>query len=398
MGPSVGAPYENQIRQVQTSRDKNDKASTEYGLNRESCLSQLQSFHVLLNLPFDSMHCLLEGALSLGVKKLLKYYLYEIKEKPFTLDWLNQTILNYDFEYTETRDKPSELKEDHMKDDTTVSLHQSACQLWLLATILPLIVSPLISTEDAHWTNFLDLLEICRIVFSVDIPRWLVTYLQDLIDEYLSDYISLYAHLIPKQHFLIHFPDQILKFGSLMNYMCLRCESNHKYYKRLISVLTAYRNIPLFLARRDQLHQAYLWKKSLRHESRCGPIKSVKLEFAYYGKLIHAPGPDVSEVPWLDLNGVLFKSEQCYIVVGLQDYLAIFAFLKNIIVNPEVAFVCQDVRTVCRNVHASSYVISFANGLSVFRPQDMLVHSVFHAHSFNNGIAIVSKCCIVGQP
>ncbi|KAE8741491.1 hypothetical protein FOCC_FOCC012976 [Frankliniella occidentalis] len=389
--------YRQQIDKIQTSRGKNEKFSTEYGLNRESCLNKLDTFHVLENFPYDGMHCLLEGALSLAVKKVLKHYLYDVKEKPFTLDWLNQAILSFDFDYSETRDKASELKEDFIKDDS-VSLHQSAAQLWLLATILPLILSPLIDCEDVHWTNYLDMLEICRIVFTVKIPLWLVTYLQDLIDGYLSKFISLYGNLIPKQHFLIHFPSQILKFGSLMNYMCLRCEANHKYYKRLISVLTAYRNIPLFLARRDQLHQAYLWKKTMRHESTCGPHKSVRLEFAYYGNLVQAPGNELVESSWLDLNGVKFKPEHCYVVVGLKDYLPVFAFVKTIIVHPQVAFVCQDVKTVGRNLHAGCFIVPLTNGISVHRPEDMLVHSVFHAHSFGNYSAIVSKSCLGGQP
>lgn len=116
-----------------------------------------------------------------------------------------------------------------MKDDG--SLHQSASQFWLLATVLPLIIGPLIEKEDKYFENFLDLLEICRIVFSSDILPWMLPYLGDLIESYLSMYKLLYkASLIPKQHFLVHIPYMVKLYGALVNYMCMRCEAKHNFF------------------------------------------------------------------------------------------------------------------------------------------------------------------------
>lgn len=392
--------YVKQVQQIQTGRGKNEKASTEFGLNRESCLNQLDSFHVLKNMPYDLMHDVLEGCLSITLKHLLKYYLYEAKEKRFTLDWLNQCISNFDFDYAEAKDKPSELKEDFIKDTSSTSLHQSASQLWLLATILPLILRPHVVVTEERWANYIDLLEICRMLFTTEFPRWMVVYLKDCIDNYLTVFIKLYGSrsVIPKLHFLIHFPRMLLLLGSLVIYMCMRCESNHKYYKRIISAISAYKNIPLFLARKDQLHQAYIWKKNgLINKTATGPQKTVQLKSVFYSNLVKTSNGEVTESSWLELNGVTFKPDRCFIVIGFENHLPVFALIKKIIIFPEVAFICEEV-TSKRDVLSACFIVSLKNKFCVLKPDVMLVHSVFHAHKYCGQLAIVSKYCIGGEP
>ena len=105
-------------------------------------------------------------------------------------------------------------------------------------------MGPLVDYDDKYFQNFLDILEICRIVFSVDITKWMVVYLQDLIELYLDDYKKLYGDLlIQKQHYLTHYPRLILLLGSLVNYMCLDCEAKHKFFKKLVEMIGNYKNI-----------------------------------------------------------------------------------------------------------------------------------------------------------
>ncbi|KAJ1519805.1 hypothetical protein ONE63_005058 [Megalurothrips usitatus] len=373
-----------QVQEVQTHRGKNEKASTKYGLNRESCLNNLESFHVVENMPPDILHDLLEGSLCLTIKKMLRYYLYDDKGgNPFTLDWLNQAIQNFDFDYAEIKDKPSLLQEDTIKDQTSLTLHQSGAQLWTLATVLPLILSPHI-TEGDHWENFLDALEITRIAFTLDFPQWLVSYFRDLIEKYLSTYIKLYGPLIPKQHFLVHYPTLILRLGSFVNYNCMRCEAKHKYFKKLTAYYAAFRNITFFLAHRDQLHQAYEWSKSPSKETKSGRRSTVSLKCADYGHLLKTASGEVIETSWLELNGITYKPGRCYIVVGFEDYLPVFFLVKHVIVYPEVAFVCQKFLTTCRHVSAACFLVSPSDELKIVRPQDMLSHTAFHAHSYQD--------------
>ena len=88
--------------------------------------------------------------------------------------------------------------------------------MWNLAVYLPLMIGNLVPESDKEWECFLLLLEILQIcvssVFSVD----LVEYLRVLIDMYLTSFRECYPYknIIPKQHFMVHFPSQILKSAS----------------------------------------------------------------------------------------------------------------------------------------------------------------------------------------
>ena len=222
--------------------------------------------------PPDACHDILEGCLPLTIKKFLKHILYDFPEKDrkSTLDWVNKAIRDFDFDYVEKADRPSALKKDYiLSEDTT--LHQSACQTWLLATILPMIVGPYIDLDDKYYINLLECLEICRIVFSFEVTEHMILYLSDLIESYLSGFKSLYGHLIQKQHHLIHYPSVILDMGSLMNYQCQRCEAKHRLFKKLVNVIGCYKNIPYSLAMRHQFIQGSAWAKGLKKPNKCGP-------------------------------------------------------------------------------------------------------------------------------
>ena len=90
--------------------------------------------------------------------------------------------------------------------------------MWNLAVYLPLMIGP---ESDKEWECFLLLLDVLQIcvssIFSVD----LVDYLKVLIEMYLSLFHECYPHknIIPKQHYMIHFPSQILKWAFTMSLM-----------------------------------------------------------------------------------------------------------------------------------------------------------------------------------
>ena len=315
-----------QCEEVQTSRGKNDALSTEYGVNRDSLLNILKSYHVIRGLPPDIFRDILEGSLALTVKKFLHHHLYEVeaKERKFTLDWLNDAIRDFDYGYSEVTDKPSELKKDHIMDDTTASLHQSGCQMWLLACILPVILGPYIDLDDKYFLNLLDMLEITRIVFSPEISKWMVIYLEDLIELYLGNFISLYGALIPKQHFLTHYPSLILQLGPLIHFMCLRCEAKHKYFKKIVNLLGNYKHLPWTLTNRHQLSQAVAWNKSLRKAPKVGPFSWMYVADVSYRSLLKSSVTKVLETEWLEFNGVKFVKEKMFYMCGLFRLYAHF--------------------------------------------------------------------------
>lgn len=83
--------------------------------------------------------------------------------------------------------------------------------MWCLARLLPLVLYDLIPESNTDWELFTDLMKIFDIVVSPIISRGTTFYLRLLIQEYLQEFKKTYpdVNLIPKQHFMVHYPAQI---------------------------------------------------------------------------------------------------------------------------------------------------------------------------------------------
>lgn len=86
--------------------------------------------------------------------------------------------------------------------------------MWNLAVSLPLMVGDLVPHTDEEWECFLLLLDVLQICVSPVVSVDLVAYLTLLIEMYLSAFHKCYPakNIIPKQHYMTHFPSQILKY------------------------------------------------------------------------------------------------------------------------------------------------------------------------------------------
>ena len=74
------------------------------------------------------------------------------------------------------------------------------------------------------------------------LPRW-------MIGEYLQGFAALYPdQFVPKHHYLVHLPRQIIDFGPLRNVWCMRYEGKHSYFKQLIGRSKSFKNVPKTLA------------------------------------------------------------------------------------------------------------------------------------------------------
>ena len=89
----------------------------------------------------------------------------------------------------------------------------TAARIWCLARMLPLIIGNLLShDEDANWNTYIRLLNIEEIVFPPTSNSQLAAYLAVLVEEYLETFSQLYDRdLIPKQHYMVHYPRQIMR-------------------------------------------------------------------------------------------------------------------------------------------------------------------------------------------
>ena len=68
----------------------------------------------------------------------------------------------------------------------------------------PLLVGDLIPEDDKKWAHFLILLKIMEYCFSPVITVDKTVYLEILIEDFLTDFVTYYPErsLIPKMHYL----------------------------------------------------------------------------------------------------------------------------------------------------------------------------------------------------
>ena len=59
-----------------------------------------------------------------------------------------------------------------------------------------------------------------------------------------------YARILPKRHYLVHLPTQIMMFGPLIHSWCMKFEGKHLYFKTLARAIENFKNLPLLLAQR----------------------------------------------------------------------------------------------------------------------------------------------------
>ena len=92
-------------------------------------------------------------------------------------------------------------------------LCSSAMQMWTLARFLPLVIGHLVPEDDAHWENFLCLLDIMDIIFACPVGAEACGDLEALISDHHSTFKELYPHVSIKMKMdsIIHMPRLILQ-------------------------------------------------------------------------------------------------------------------------------------------------------------------------------------------
>lgn len=179
------------------------------------------------------MHDILEGALELELKQLLKLF---VSKKYLSLSKLNDAIESFPYGVADAKNKPSPISpktlasQDNLlkQSGNLTSLHYScvtlckygmydvihaAAQIWCLARLLPLFIGECIEEGDPHWENFLLLLTIVDYCFAPLVSEDWAAYLRMIINIHHKEFIKRYpsCRVTPKMHYMIHYPEIMCK-------------------------------------------------------------------------------------------------------------------------------------------------------------------------------------------
>ena len=247
--------------------------SKQYGINRRSPLMDIKGFSVSW-LVHDPMHLLLEGIVPYEVKLMLKAFI--LIERYFTLDYLNARIENFPYTAEELRDKPTTIDRQVLVSNDN-KLKQTAEQMKILLLCLPMIIGDTVPIEEPKWKTFLLLIQIVLISFSPIASSDLAFTLKGLIAVHHHQFLINYptASFIPKFHYAVHLPNQMMMFGPLRYHSCMRWEAKNGQFKN--RKYRNFKNLPKSMATN---HQHYMCMVQ------CGPNGTKSNVYLYGGDTV----------------------------------------------------------------------------------------------------------------
>lgn len=383
--------HDRQVEMIENAvGQEREKLMTDFGINRRSVLNELKEHHVTEGAPPDIIHDLILGV----IPKTLQHFCQHIILKKISLDDLNKRIASFDYGYSEVDKRPPTLKASHLVPGAGIKL--SAVEMWTLAYVLPFVVHDLVEYDCPFFRNYLTLLEITCIIFGYEISLGMIDVLADLITEYLNGFTEQYGAdtLIPKQHFLIHYPRLILYFGPLCTYMSLRPEANHQVFKRITQGMRNYKNLPLTLSVRYQLRQAHDLLNPLTKQVQFGKQKFVINYDLPFSNFLPA-GELLCITSWVKVNDVKYVPAKCLIAIGYSienepQFAALEVILKY---NEGPIFICRTVKTIMLNMRLMAYEVSVQDEFKVYRPNDLKTHELFYCHKLKSKSFVIVKRC-----
>ncbi|XP_040924480.2 uncharacterized protein LOC114846307 isoform X1 [Betta splendens] len=364
------------------------------GVKRSCSLNSLKYFHTIDNFSVDIMHDILEGVAQFEVKLILEY----LQKNILTSKQLARRIESFNYGYTERRNRPPAVK----LNDGSNDLGLNAIQSWCLLRNMPLIFGDLIESDNEYWHLLLLLEQIVDIVFSPVITYGMTIFLKHIIVDHHRLFKHLFPdrNLLPKHHFMLHYPRCIRNIGPIVHTWCMRYEAKHKFFK---TQLKSYKNITKTLAKKHQRYMAMCWESFTQCRLTIGPGKMVQLQDLKEGpefavKLNSALSTTVLSVRWVKHYGTEYRPD-LLVCVEVTDEMPVFCKIKTILVKDEQILLSGTaVETICFDKHFHSFKIVFRpiQTLKVFSVKDLLYYKTMDVQmaygSADSSLFIVPYC------
>lgn len=232
---------------------ENPELSQLYGIKKGCALNEsLEYFNIVEGLPPDICHDLLEGIVPYEIALCLSKF---IRDRYFTLSDFNNTVVNFPYKRKDSVNKPQVISNQFISKKT---IGGNATENRTLLRLLPLLIGEKIPVDDPAWEMLLLLKRIVEICFAPVVHESEISFL----DCQIHDHLTLFHHtfpnskILPKHHFVQHYPEMIKKFGPLVKCCTIRFEGKHKYFKSVVKQVKCFKNICKTLSEQHQLSQA----------------------------------------------------------------------------------------------------------------------------------------------
>ena len=153
--------------------------SSVYRIKSNSCLKQLQHFHLVNGLPPDLGLDLLEGF----AKDVLNIVIVRwLPQKYFTID----VIPNFSYSDIEKKNKSQVIKTTSV---ANLKIKQTACEMWNLMRLFPIMVGSFVPPSDSAWLIYLQFLPIRERLYSPKFSQGDLEFLQSLMMSFFPSFL-----------------------------------------------------------------------------------------------------------------------------------------------------------------------------------------------------------------
>lgn len=218
------------------------------------------------------------------------------------------------------------------------------------------------------------------------------TSLKFLINDHHRLFLSLYSKCIPKMHFLIHYPEQVLAVGPMTKTWTIRHEAKLNFFKQLTK-LDNFKNIAFSMANRHQRWFCYelasgnILSKPIECGPGVGPLQFLDetpdIQEGLRKLVVISPDATVFHPRWIRKDGILYKDE-AFIITGSDGLDPIFAKLDQLLVvgGDMVVFIVYPCNTLCFDSHFHAYVVEINTQRVLV--SDLACPNVLHGRKVNN--------------
>jgi len=335
----------------------------ESGVHRSCCLAELKYFSIPENICPDAMHDVLEGCLQYELKLIIRQMV--VVDQVMSLNDINSRILSFAYG-VDSKNKPQPITFDRLHSKEK-KLGMNASQAWCFGRYFCLMIGNLVDKQYPYLRVIHMLLDIIDIIFAPEITVSMTYLLEELISKHHELFCDLFPaeHLIPKQHFLVHYPSKMRSLGPCTQYWCMRFESKHASAKDFCRIIHNFRNICKSIAYQQQIKLCVDWiAHSQSTTAEVGPGSALLPctlafpEFVFQNAGI-ALYEEMYFTKYVRVNGSKYMPENVIVMYKDCD-MPVFGVIKLIAYKSNNAvFLVEKLLTVkyCSHVHA--YLVTY---------------------------------------
>lgn len=151
------------------------------------------------------MHDLFKGVIPVELARCISLL---ISKKYFSLDFLNTFIQTFPYKWGDKTNRPHAIPCSFTSSNT---IGGNAHENWTLLRLLPFVIGRIVPEDEPAWLVILDLKDIVELVVAP-------VHTDETIYDHRQHYLELFPHvkLLPKHHYLEHYPQRIRFFGPLI--------------------------------------------------------------------------------------------------------------------------------------------------------------------------------------